>query len=144
MTSSRPYFIRAVYEWIVDNNQTPFLVVDTRVTGAVVPESFIEDQRIIFNISPLAAQGLDLSNEAVSFSARFGGKAMDIYLPTSSITAIYAKENGQGMMFNNEQALQDDSATNVKGLAEAATGAESSKNKAKGQMTKKPTLKVIK
>ncbi len=101
MTSSRPYIIRAIYEWIVDNGLTPYILVDTRSEAVVVPESYIENNRIILNISPMATHGLALGNDSVSFNARFSGAPLDVFIPTSSVLAIYAQENGQGMMFGD-------------------------------------------
>ena len=99
MTSSRPYLIRAIYEWIVDNTKTPYLLVDAAYRGVVVPEAYIENDRIILNISPAAAHNISMSDEDVSFSARFKGQAMNVFIPVMAVLAIYAKENGQGMMF---------------------------------------------
>lgn len=111
MTSSRPYIIRAIYEWIVDNGLTPYILVDARDEGVVVPEGYIENNRIILNISPSATNGLALGNDSVSFNARFGGSPMEIFIPTPNVLAIYAQENGQGMMFGDsdgQQNKQDD------------------------------------
>jgi len=105
MTSSRPYLIRALYEWIVDNGFTPYMLVDTSLEMVEVPRAFVENGRIILNISPEATHSLVLGNEAVTFNARFSGTAMDVHVPVVSVLAIYARENGQGMMFGE----QDDS-----------------------------------
>ncbi len=102
MTSSRPYLIRAIYEWIVDNDKTPYLLVNASFPGAVVPESFVENGRIILNISPSAARNVSLLDDYISFSARFSGKAMEVFVPTMGVMAIYAKENGQGMVFADD------------------------------------------
>ena len=104
MTSSRPYLIRAIFEWIVDNQKTPYLLVDASHPGVVVPEAYIENDRIILNISPAAAHNTRLTDDEVSFSARFSGQAMDMYIPVMGVLAIYAKENGQGMMFADEDS----------------------------------------
>ena len=103
MTSSRPYLIRAIYQWIVDSNLTPYLLVDTTQEGVNVPRDYVENGKIILNISPSAAQGLVLANEEVSFSARFAGKPSAIGFPVPAVLAIYAKENGQGMMFAEDE-----------------------------------------
>ncbi len=105
MTSSRPYLIRALYEWIVDNDFTPYMLVDTSLDVVVVPRAFVENGRIILNVSPEATHSLVLGNDAITFNARFSGTAMDVHVPVSSVLAIYARENGQGMMFGD----QDDS-----------------------------------
>lgn len=102
MTSSRPYLIRALYQWIVDNGVTPYVLVDAHANGAVVPVQYIQDGKIVLNIAPMAVRSLVLGDEHISFNARFGGHAMDVFVPVASVLAIYARENGQGMMFNDE------------------------------------------
>ncbi len=102
MTSSRPYLIRALNEWICDNNMTTHIVVDAGVADVVVPREFVEAGKIVLNISPVAVQGLAINNQFIRFSARFSGKAMDVFIPVNAVMAIYAKENGQGMVFTDE------------------------------------------
>lgn len=102
MTASRPYLIRALYEWILDNQCTPYLLVDAAIDGVFVPEEFIDDGKIVLNLSPTAVQKLQLGNDTINFSARFSGSARQVEVPISAILAIYARENGQGMMFNEE------------------------------------------
>lgn len=102
MTSSRPYLIRSLYQWIVDNGVTPYVLVDALVDGVDVPEQHIQDDKIVLNIAPMAVQGLTLGDDAISFSARFSGKSLNLLVPTEAVLAIYARENGQGMMFNEE------------------------------------------
>lgn len=103
MTSSQPYLIRAIYEWIVDNDLTPYLMVDATRKGAIVPEDYLDEKgMIILNISPTATSELLMSNEEVTFNARFSGQAICIVVPVYSVKAIYARENGQGMMFDGE------------------------------------------
>ena len=107
MTSSRPYMIRAIYEWIVDNSCTPYLLVDSHAQGVQVPlEHVNKDGQIVLNISPSAVQSLLVENGAVSFSARFGGLPTDIWVPYVGVLGIYAKENGQGMIFEPEPDLE--------------------------------------
>jgi len=103
VTSNRPYLIRALYEWILDNAQTPYLLINAEHDNIVVPQQFIEDGKIILNIAPQAVQDLELGNEWILFSARFSGSKLDIQIPMSAIIAIYAKENGQGMIFPEEE-----------------------------------------
>ena len=103
MNSSRPYLIRALYEWIVDNNMTPYILVNAMDEGVMVPEQFIEDGKIVLNTSPNATQELILGNQFIEFSARFSGSEMMVSVPTMSVLAIYARENGQGMMFAEEE-----------------------------------------
>jgi len=102
MTSSRPYLIRALYEWIVDNGVTPYILVDGLIDGVDVPEQHIQDNKIVLNIAPMAVEGLTLGDDAISFSARFSGKSTNLLVPIEAVLAIYARENGQGMMFNEE------------------------------------------
>lgn len=100
MSPSQPYLIRAIYDWIVDNDLTPYVLVNAESEDALVPPQYIENGKIVLNLGPIAVNSLELGNELISFNARFGGKAMDISFPVSSVLAIYAKENGQGMVFN--------------------------------------------
>ena len=99
MTPSKPYLLRALYEWILDNGLTPHLIVDAQSAEADLPEQAIQDGRVVLNISPSATRDLELENDAVSFHARFAGSSRHIWLPMKAILAIYARENGQGMMF---------------------------------------------
>ena len=98
--SKRPYLIRALNDWIVDSDLTPYLMVDATGDGVQVPAEFVNDGRIVLNISPGAVRDLLLADEAVSFSARFSGRPFSIHVPVSYILAIYARENGEGMMFD--------------------------------------------
>ncbi|MCG8489791.1 MAG: ClpXP protease specificity-enhancing factor [Candidatus Thiodiazotropha sp.] len=107
MTSNRPYLIRALYEWLVDNGKTPYLMVNAEYQGAVVPMQFVENGRIILNVDPSAVSGLELGNDWISFSARFRGVAEEILIPPGAVMGIYAKENGQGMLFPEEEVDTD-------------------------------------
>jgi stringent starvation protein B len=100
VTPSRPYIVRAIYEWIVDNDCTPHLLVDATIPYVVVPESYVKDGQIVLNISPSAVVGLQMDNERISFNGRFGGQPRDIDVPVSAVLGIYARENGQGMVFD--------------------------------------------
>jgi stringent starvation protein B len=102
MNSSRPYLVRALYEWIVDNECTPHLLVNAEYPGVQVPPGFASDGQIVLNASPSAVRQLHMDNQAVSFEGRFGGVAHSLYLPVPAILAIYARENGQGMVFEAE------------------------------------------
>jgi stringent starvation protein B len=106
MTSSRPYIMRALYEWIVDNDCTPYVLVDASVPDVMVPQQFVKDDQIVLNISPGAVMDLNISNEAVGFNGRFGGVATDVFVPISAVVGIYARENGQGMVFDPEEPVE--------------------------------------
>ena len=99
MNSSRPYLVRALYEWIVDNDCTPHLLVNAEFPGVRVPPGYANDGQIVLNVSPSAVRNLHMDNEAVSFEGRFGGTAHSLYIPSGAMLAIYARENGQGMAF---------------------------------------------
>ena len=103
MTSNRPYLIRAVNEWLLDNHCTPHLLVNADAPGVEVPRQYIQDGKIVLNIGPNAVEGLRVSNDAVTFLARFSGVSQLVSLPVSAVLAIYAKENGRGMMFGDEE-----------------------------------------
>ena len=107
MTSSRPYLLRAFYDWIIDNDFTPYLVVNAEFIGVDVPKEYIEDGRIVLNISPDAVRNLTMQNDHVEFNARFAGTPYDIFSPIRAVTAIYAKENGRGMVFKDEDEEDD-------------------------------------
>jgi len=103
MSSQKPYLIRAIYQWLLDNQSTPYLLVNTNHEGVVVPEQYIRDARIVLNLAPDAINSLNMDNDWVSFSARFSGKAMDLFIPVIAIQAIYGKENNEGMFFPEEE-----------------------------------------
>ena len=103
ISSNRPYLIRALYEWLVDNSLTPHLLVDAAVDDVVVPTQFVEEGRIVLNIAPGAVRQLELGNNLISFSARFGGASMNVMLPPSAVLGIYARENRQGMLFLEQE-----------------------------------------
>lgn len=132
MTPSRPYFVRAVYEWILDNNLTPYLLVNASYPAAQVPVEYVRDGRIILNLAPSAIRNLHLGNEQVEFSARFGGQSRNLYVPVGAIVAIYAKENGKGMFFDESEMPPPDS---------SGSADEAAPSKPAGG---KPSLKVIK
>lgn len=115
MQSSRGYLLRALNEWILDSGWTPHLVIDAEIQGVMVPQQFISDGQIVLNVAPSAVQGLTIENDAVSFSARFGGVPMNVFAPMVAVMAIYARENGQGMGFGAEpgvEALYSDESDN--------------------------------
>lgn len=102
MTSNKPYLIRAIYDWIVDNNLTPHILVNAHYPGVQVPQEHVSNGRIVLNISPQACRGLHLENDRIVFSARFSGVTIQIFVIPAAVFAIYAKENGRGMEFGEE------------------------------------------
>ena len=99
MSSNRPYLLRAIYDWISDNNLTPYVLVDATFKGVRVPPQVIKNGQVVLNLAMRAVANLDLGNEWISFQARFSGASQSIHIPVQAILALYAQENGQGMMF---------------------------------------------
>lgn len=108
MLPSRPYLLRAVHQWIVDSGLTPHLLIDAEKPGLQVPESSIQDERVVLNVSPVAVRNLVMEGDEVSFVARFGGVSRAIFVPMDAVIAIYARENGRGMMFPADEEGPDD------------------------------------
>lgn len=106
MTPSRPYLLRAFYDWLLDNELTPHLLVNAQVPHTMVPRQYVKDGQIVLNIAPRAVVGLQMDNEAVSFSARFGGAPFQVYIPMAAIVAVQARENGAGTFFPPEPAYE--------------------------------------
>ncbi len=102
MTSNRPYLIRAFFDWIVDNQLTPYISVNAMAVGVEVPQNYVNDGQIVLNIAPRAVLNFEMDNERIEFNARFGGVPTDIYVPVHAVMGIYAQENGQGMVFQPE------------------------------------------
>lgn len=107
MTSNRPYLLRALYEWINDNNLTPYVLADATMPGVQVPKSSVKDGKVVLNIAMRAVASLDMSNHGISFMARFSGMSQSIYIPIDSVIAIYAQETGQGMMLPPDEIRSD-------------------------------------
>jgi stringent starvation protein B len=100
--SRRPYLLRAMHEWMVDCGYTPHLIVDAQPEGVRVPREFVKDGRIVLNVSASATQALLIGAEAVEFNARFGGTSRHVWVPLTAVLGIYARETGQGMVFNED------------------------------------------
>ena len=133
MISLKPYLVRAIYDWIVDNSLTPYLLVNAEAEGVTVPSQYVQDGKIVLNLRPQAVQGLSLGIHNIAFSARFGGNSMQVDIPMRAVLAIYAQENGKGMIFDDEE-----------GEDETPPPAESSPQTAPATNKKKPFLKVVK
>ena len=129
MSPQKPYLVRAIYEWILDNHCTPYLLVNTRIEGVTVPVEYIKDHRIVLNLAPDAIHQLQMDNEWISFSARFSGKPMDLFIPISAVQAIYGKENNEGMYFPEDSPPPPSEPTKPKPAAPGGS---------------KPSLKIVK
>lgn len=149
-TSNKPYLFRALYQWIIDNDATPYLLVDATQVGVQIPRQHIKDGQIVLNAAPEAIQSWFTDNTAISFSARFSGKAQNIYIPMSALLAVYAQENGLGMAFPPEETeteLEADAETlsNIDGLGqEKELLSEDNITKNNANKKKPSHLKVIK
>ena len=146
MTSNRPYLLRAFFDWIVDNDCTPYIVVDAHYPGVEVPQDSVTDGQIVLNIAPRAVSSFELNNEYVQLSTRFSGMPIDIFLPVGAVIGIYAQENGQGMVFEPESP--DDNPPpkppkNTKPFLSAAAKT-STPIKDKSKPKPKPSLRVVK
>ncbi len=130
MTSNKPYLIRAFYDWIVDNQLTPYILVNAVYPGVQVPTEHIRHDRIVLNISPTATRGLLLENDRIVFTARFSGQTEQIFVSPAAVLEIYAKENGRGIAFAVEEGEEPPPTTST----DVETG--SAKNK--------PSLKLVK
>lgn len=141
MTSSRPYLIRALYDWINDNQMTPHLLVDANTSGVRVPPEHVHDGRIVLNINSSAVQNLELGNEWIFFGARFGGVSHELEIPVAAVLAIYARESGQSMVFGREPGGDEIDPTDPDAETNADSQAQTGKS---NRPRKKPTLKVVK
>ena len=136
MTSSRPYMIRACYEWILDNDSTPYVLVNALADRVEVPLEHVKDGQIILNISPSAVQGLQLRNDALEFEGRFAGIATRVFVPIPGVLGIYAKENGQGMFFEFERPQPDPT---TEGSSSSGKAPQAGR-----RVGKRPPLRVVK
>lgn len=107
LTARRPYLLRAFYDWLLDNQLTPHLVVDINLPGVMVPLEYARDGQIVLNIAPRAVGNLELGNDEVTFNARFGGVPRQVTVPLAAVMAIYARENGAGTMFEPEPVYEE-------------------------------------
>lgn len=107
MIPLKPYLVRALYDWIVDNDLTPYLLVDADHPGVVIPRQYVQDGKIVLNLKPQAISALSLGDHTIAFGARFGGTPMQIDIPLPAVLAMYAKETGKGMVFENEEEAEE-------------------------------------
>lgn len=160
MKSSRPYIARALYQWLLDNELTPHLVVDATQPGVEVPRQFVQNGQIVLNVAPTAVRDLFMENQAIGFNARFGGQPMQVMIPIPALIAIYARENGAGMVFGHEPELDSAEFDDAEFETESNEEAEAAKpeltvteplpegeddaSDAEQKPKKKPTLRVVK
>lgn len=154
--SSRPYLARALFQWLLDNDLTPHVVVDAEHPQVEVPRQFVQNGQIVLNLSPNAVRDLAMENDAISFEARFGGQPMRVMVPSDALVAIYGRENGVGMVFGHEPVMpqpaepSDEGAPALSGVESddgvgpeedaSGEGGEGARRPPKG----KPSLRVIK
>lgn len=145
LISTKPYMLRAMHEWCVDNNLTPHLVVAVN-SRTRVPMAYVKDGEIVLNINYGATRDLHMDNESVVFSARFGGVSQNIYVPMDAVRGIFARENGQGMFFELEEPAVDveQGADGKLTSGEDISSEDASKNPSKNKNNKKPTLTIVK
>ncbi len=143
MIPNRPYLIRAYYQWIIDNEWTPYIMVDATGDGILAPLEYAEDGRLVLNISPNSVRDLELENDYVNFSARFNGIPTQVQIPTFHIFAIYARENGQGMFFGDIDDVKVSKHHNEDHPPEDPDP-KGSGPKGGGKKVKKPNLTVVK
>ena len=154
MSSSRPYLARALYEWLLDNEHTPYIVVDADQSGVRVPRQFVQNGQIVLNVGPSAVRDLLIANDGITFHARFSGQPMQVMVPMPALIAIYARENGVGMVFGHEPSLPTeeesaaDSQPELREVEESdAADHAAADNTKPGEVTdtkKRPSLRVVK
>lgn len=130
-SSKTPYLVRAMYDWIVDNDLTPHLLVDAMVEGVEVPSRYVDDGKIVLNISPSSIRDLELGNEFLTFGARFAGTAVGVVVPMRAVLAVYARENGQGLALDS-------------GVEEASSVAAESSLDPGESRDSRPSLRIVK
>lgn len=130
----RPYLLRAMHEWMIDNHLTPYVVVDAMAPGVEVPQQHVAEGKIILNLSYLATEGLDLRSDPLFFKTRFSGVSYEIAVPVMAVLGIYAHETGQGMIFTEEESAP----------AAEAPGSDSERTSGKVPAKGRPELKIIK
>ncbi len=139
LISTKPYMVRAIHEWCVDNSLTPHLLVAVNAQTRV-PVAYVKDGEIVLNLSYSATKDMHMDNDAVVFSARFGGVSQNLYVPMDAVRGIFARENGQGMFFELDAKADSDEASEDKAASDEANQSSDDAKKDK----KRPTLTVVK
>jgi stringent starvation protein B len=146
LISTKPYMVRAIHEWCVDNGLTPHLLVTVNAQCRV-PAAYIKDGEIVLNLNYTATKDLHIDNEAIVFSARFGGVSQNLYVPMDAVKGVFARENGQGMFFENAPQANSHAAAGAPSpeaaAPESSLGNNPENNKVRPQK-KKPTLTIVK
>lgn len=135
---TRPYLLRAIYEWTSDNKLTPYLLVNAEEAGVIVPRQHVQDGQIVLNIAPHAIHQLLIDSDAVSFHARFGGVSQQLYVPMYAVLGLYARENGQGLFFDPQEYAHVERAGAAPALAESTDNGNTEEPAAK-----KPSLRIL-
>ncbi len=144
-SSNKPYLLRAIYEWVVDNEGTPHVVLFADNPQVIVPQQYIDNGKIILNINPSAAEELLIDNDGLSFKARFGGSPYEIFSPMNAIMSLYASETGEGMSFDIENEVPpDDTPPKPTGPKSLDKVKPTEKPSAKPNKSKRPALKIVK
>jgi stringent starvation protein B len=136
-SSQHPYFLRALYEWCVDNGYTPYVTVRVDKTTRV-PPAYVKEGQIVLNIGPAAVRNLNMDNTWLTFSARFGGVSQSIEVPVANVLAIYARETGEGMSFGSVQ--DEETEPELQQEVDSESPPESGPDRPKGR----PSLKIVK
>ena len=139
ITPTRPYMVRALYQWIEDNALTPYLMVDATAKNVQIPTEHVQDGRIVLNIASRATGNMSMENDYIHFSARFGGVSQEIWIPLPAVMGIYAKENSQGMFFDPSEYDNYDPEEDS-----LATSKKSTSTETKPKRDNKAGLKVLK
>lgn len=137
LTPTRPYLLRAIYEWTSDNKLTPYLLVNAEEAGVIVPRQHVQDGQIVLNIAPHAVHQLLIDNDAISFHARFGGVSQQLYVPMYAVLGLYARENGQGLFFDPQEYAH------VERPGQPAEAEPSDNNSDTETPAKKPSLRIL-
>jgi len=144
MTSHRPYLLRALNEWIADNGMTPHLLVDATMAGVQVPASAVKEGKVVLNIAERAVVRLMIDNEAVSFTARFGGVSHAVHVPIGAVLAIYSRETGQGMALPDDVPHDTDAAGDGDAVTSQDAPSDDDTPPAGGGGKRPPFLRVVK
>ncbi|NCF44150.1 MAG: ClpXP protease specificity-enhancing factor [Proteobacteria bacterium] len=146
MKPRRPYLLRGLYDWIVDSGEVPNILVDAEIDGVVVPTEHVRDGQIVLNISPQAVRNLNLGNEYIMCEGRLSGRSIELVLPIESVRAIYCRDSGQGLAFDDEDMLTDEAMVDSVESASAPTASQAEAKPASGKPDStgsKPTLRLV-